>query len=64
MEASMINSTMLIHIPILALLFLGEAITVKEGIGMVLAGIGILAVQMKGMPRWRRREMPVVETHG
>ncbi len=46
MEASMIINTMMIHIPILALLFLGESINEKALIGMVLAGIGILAVQM------------------
>jgi drug/metabolite transporter (DMT)-like permease len=46
MEASMINNTMMIHIPILALLFLGENISEKALIGMVMAGVGILAVQI------------------
>lgn len=46
MEASMINNTMLIHIPVLALLFLGEGISLKALLGMMLAGVGILAVQM------------------
>lgn len=48
MESSLINNTMMIQIPILALLFLGEQISWREGIGMVLAGIGILIVQLHG----------------
>ena len=47
MESSIINNTMLIQIPILALLFLGEQITWREGIGMLLAGAGILIVQFR-----------------
>ena len=46
LESSLINNTMLIQIPILALFFLGEQITWREGLGMVLAGIGILMVQL------------------
>jgi drug/metabolite transporter (DMT)-like permease len=48
MESSLINSAMLIQIPILAWLFLGEAITWREGIALALAGIGILLVQLYG----------------
>jgi drug/metabolite transporter (DMT)-like permease len=47
MESSLINNTMMIQIPILALLFLGEKITWQGGIGLVLAGIGILIVQLQ-----------------
>lgn len=47
MESSIINGTMLIWIPILAVLFLGEQITAKELAGLVLAGIGTLAVQLR-----------------
>jgi drug/metabolite transporter (DMT)-like permease len=46
LESSLINNAMLIQIPILALFFLGEQITWREGLGMVLAGIGILMVQI------------------
>lgn len=46
MESSIINNTMTIQIPILALIFLGETIDLKAGIGMILAGIGIFAVQI------------------
>ena len=47
MESSIINSTMLIWIPILAVIFLGERITEKELIGLALAGIGMLLVQLR-----------------
>jgi drug/metabolite transporter (DMT)-like permease len=46
-ESSIINNTMMIQIPILALLFLGEKITWREGMGMVLAGVGIILVQLR-----------------
>jgi drug/metabolite transporter (DMT)-like permease len=46
-ESSIINNTMMIQIPILALLFLGEEITWREGMGMVLAGVGIILVQLR-----------------
>ncbi|MBN1219162.1 MAG: DMT family transporter [Anaerolineae bacterium] len=46
-ESSIINNTMMIQIPLLALLFLGEQLTWREGIGMVLAGIGIILVQLQ-----------------
>ncbi|MFN8375395.1 MAG: DMT family transporter [Anaerolineae bacterium] len=61
MEASMINNTMLIHIPILALLFLGESISEKALLGMVLAGVGIVAVQMgRGIQQRRAAKSPNV----
>jgi len=47
MASSIINSTMLIQIAILAWLFLGEHLTWQEGIGMVLAGLGTLIVQVR-----------------
>lgn len=50
MESSIINNTMMIQIPILAWLFLDEEPTGLEILGMVLAGVGILIVQL----RWRR----------
>ncbi|MDX1520139.1 MAG: DMT family transporter, partial [Anaerolineae bacterium] len=49
LESSIINNTMMIQIPVLALIFLGERIGWREGIGMVLAGVGIAVVQL-----WRR----------
>lgn len=52
MESSLINNTMLIQIPILALLFLGEQITGREVLGLVLAGTGIVTVQLfPGRPK-------------
>jgi drug/metabolite transporter (DMT)-like permease len=47
MESSIINGTMLIQIAILAWIFLGEAITIKEGIGMMIAATGALLVQLR-----------------
>jgi drug/metabolite transporter (DMT)-like permease len=47
MESSIINSTMLVQIAVLAWLFLGERLTWQEGIGMVLAGLGALIVQLR-----------------
>ena len=51
MESSMINSTMLIWIPIFAVLFLEERITPVEIIGLVLAGTGTVIVQLRLPPR-------------
>lgn len=47
MESSIINNTMLVQIAVLAWLFLGEQITWQEGMGMVLAGLGALIVQLR-----------------
>lgn len=46
-ESSTLNNTMLIQIPILAVLFLGESLTLKQGLGLVLAGLGTWVVQYK-----------------
>lgn len=51
MQSSIINSTMLFQIAILAWIFLGERITWREGIGMLLAAVGVLVVQV-----WRQPE--------
>jgi drug/metabolite transporter (DMT)-like permease len=47
MESSIINSTMLIQIAVLAWLFLGEPLTAQKIIGMALAGAGALVVQLR-----------------
>lgn len=46
-ESSIINNTMLIQIALLAWIFLGEVISLQEGVGLVLAAMGILIVQLK-----------------
>ena len=46
-ESSIINGTMLIQIAILAWFFLGEMITTQEGVGMIIAAIGAVLVQIK-----------------
>jgi drug/metabolite transporter (DMT)-like permease len=47
MESSIINGTMLIQIAILAWIFLGEAISLQEGIGMMITATGVLLVQLR-----------------
>lgn len=47
MESTVINNTMLIQIAILAWLFLGETLSGKEILGMVVAGLGALLVQIR-----------------
>jgi drug/metabolite transporter (DMT)-like permease len=57
MESSIINSTMMIWIPIFAVLFLGETLTTKEVIGLVAAGLGTLVVQLRRLPIGRLRDI-------
>ena len=47
MESSIINGTMLIQIAILAWIFLGEEISLQEIVGMSIAAIGALFVQLR-----------------
>ena len=47
MESSIINGTMLIQIAVLAWIFLGETISVKEISGMLFATLGAVLVQIK-----------------
>ena len=47
MESSIINGTMLIQIAILAWYFLDEDISQQEGVGMVIAAVGAVLVQIK-----------------
>ncbi len=54
MESSIINGTMLIWIPIFAVLFLGESISPKEIVGLVAVGIGTLIVQLRVLPKGKR----------
>lgn len=46
-ESSIINGTMLIWIPVLAVLFLGERVTEQEVLGLVVVGVGTLIVQLR-----------------
>lgn len=47
LESSIINSTMMIQIALLAWLFLDEHITLKAAAGMIFAGVGALIVQLR-----------------
>jgi drug/metabolite transporter (DMT)-like permease len=46
-ESSIINSTMLAQIAVLAWVFLGESLTWQRGVGLLLAGVGTLIVQLR-----------------
>ncbi|HEX7023033.1 MAG TPA: DMT family transporter [Trueperaceae bacterium] len=46
MDSSVINNTMLIQIAVLAWLFLGEGLGVRELVGLLLAALGTLVVQL------------------
>jgi drug/metabolite transporter (DMT)-like permease len=61
MESSIINNTMMIQIPILALLFLNEQMTGREWVGLLLAGVGILVVQLRWQWKQRIRRPTVLE---
>ena len=54
LEASLINNTMLIQIAVLAVLFLGERLTGMQVGGLVLAGAGVLFVQLARIRAARR----------
>ncbi len=50
MESSIINSTMLVQIALLAWLFLGKSLTWRQAAGMVLVAAGTLIVQIRQRP--------------
>jgi drug/metabolite transporter (DMT)-like permease len=54
MESSIINGTMLIWIPIFAIIFLGENISGKQVIGLVAVGMGTLLVQLRRIAKVKR----------
>jgi drug/metabolite transporter (DMT)-like permease len=57
MESSIINNTMLLQIAVLAWLFLGEPLTPRKLIGMMLVAAGTLIVQIRRRrPRAGSRE--------
>ena len=61
-ESSLINNTMLVQIAFLAWLFLGEPIGLREGLGLSLAMVGVLLVQLPG--GGVRPAAPATETEG
>lgn len=50
-ESSIINGTLLIQIPILAVVFLGETLTFNQVLGLLVAAIGSLLVQLRRRPK-------------
>jgi drug/metabolite transporter (DMT)-like permease len=57
MESSIINGTMLIQIAILAWFFIDEKITFQEGIGMIIAEIGVVLVQLRRNNKLRNNQL-------
>jgi drug/metabolite transporter (DMT)-like permease len=57
MESSIINGTMLIQIAILAWFFIDEKITFQEGIGMIIAAIGAVLVQLRRNNKLRNNQL-------
>lgn len=51
LESSLINNTMLIQIAVLAVLFLGERLSLVQVLGLALAGLGVAYVQLVRMRR-------------
>ena len=47
LESSIINGTMLFQIAVLAWIFLGESVTLKEGVGILTAAAGVIIVQLR-----------------
>ena len=56
MDSSVINNTMLIQIAVLAWVFLDETLGLREITGLTLAALGVLVVQLRGLPRPRHAE--------
>lgn len=48
MESSLINNTMLVQIALLAWVFLGESLGVRQVVGLLLASLGTVVVQLAG----------------
>lgn len=46
-ESSVVNNTMLVQIAILAAVFLGESVTWTQGVGLAVATVGALLVQLR-----------------
>lgn len=63
LESSILNNVMMIEIPLLAWIFLGEALTWQTAIGLLIAGIGILIVQLGRFPLLAFRRKTPVEMH-
>ena len=57
LESSLINNTMLIQISLLAWLFLDERLTALQVLGLILAFLGSILVNIQFKPT-RRSELP------
>lgn len=57
MESSVISSTTMIWIPIFAVIFLGETLSIKGTAGLVITIIGMYIVQLRRLPRFKQAEV-------
>lgn len=57
MESSVINGTMLIQIAVLAVIFLGESLTMRQVLGLALAAFGAFLVQLRFSPIASRQSL-------
>ena len=65
MESSIINNTMMIQIPILAVIFLGESLNGQQILGLALAVLGVVLVNLRvSAPRRRLRDRQRISTSG
>ena len=49
-ESSMINNTMMVQVPILAIIFLGETVNPRQIVGMIVTLTGVALVQFFRKP--------------
>ena len=56
MESNIIGNTMLIYVAILAFIFLGEQLTLQQGIGLILTGAGAVLVQMHSIGKPKQQK--------
>jgi drug/metabolite transporter (DMT)-like permease len=59
MESSIINNTMQIQIAVLAWVFLGEQLDLRNVAGLLMVAIGVLIIQVAGPSRGKNRSEPL-----
>jgi drug/metabolite transporter (DMT)-like permease len=59
-ESSILNSLMMPQIAIMAIIFLGETLDLKQAIALVLVGVGVLVVQLKRATLKKKKVQPAL----
>jgi drug/metabolite transporter (DMT)-like permease len=60
-ESSVINSLMMPQIAVLAYFFLGETLSLKEVIGLLLVGLGVVIAQRRKQPQIRSATSQILD---